>query len=225
MITIPAITLSEKPRERLIKYGAQSLTDSELLAIIINTGTAKQSVLQIAQSLLSHFGSLNALLNANTKELMVVPGIGITKSLQIKAAMELTTRSLTEPIQAGAAFLDYADVEKFLLAKLKHQAQEVFACLFLTNKHQLIAYEELFWGGINSITVHPREVVKRALSHNAAATIIAHNHPSGDPKPSLADHETTQTIKRALDLVDIRLLDHFVVGHSDVFSLAQAGRI
>jgi DNA repair protein RadC len=213
----------ERPREKLVKYGAQSLTDVELLSIFLRTGMRGRSVLEVARGLLERFGGFRELLEARPEEVLQVPGMGIAKFAQIRATLELTDRYLRAGFERGEAITDPAMTRRFLKCKLSRHRREVFACMFLDNQHRLILYEELFFGTIDGASVHPREVVRRALETNAAAVIFAHNHPSGIAEPSQADQRITDRLKSSLLLVDVRVLDHMIVGEGEVMSFAERG--
>jgi len=213
----------ERPRERLLNVGAENLSDAELLAIMFGTGTQGKSALDLARDLLTHYRSLRDLFSADYQSFCKQPGLGLAKYTQLQASIELTRRFLQENIDRDGVLTQSYHVKNFLMAKLTHHQQEVFACLFLDSHFKTICFEKLFYGTINCATVHPREVVKRALYHNAAAVIIAHNHPSGATEPSQADHAITKQLEQALALVDIQLLDHFVIGGNQVMSFAEQG--
>lgn len=213
----------ERPREKLLEYGAKALSDAELLAIFLRTGVRNKPVLQLARELLVQFGGIRGLLEAERDLLTATPGIGIAKFAQLQAALELTERYLETSFSRGDAISDPGMTRRYLKGKLRGYVQEVFACLFLDNQHRLISYEELFFGTIDGASVHPREVVRRVLRHNAAAVIFAHNHPSGVAEPSQADRRITDRLKSALALVDVRVLDHMVVGDEEVTSFAERG--
>lgn len=214
---------TERPREKLLNHGASALSDAELLALFIRTGTKGRTALDLARTLLNHFGSLRQLLDAPTRELLHQPGLGPAKVVELQAALELGRRHLAESLSRQDVFRNPGDTRRFVSARLRGQAQEVFAALLLDNQHQLIRYAELSRGTIDSATVHPREVVKHCLQHNAAAVIFAHNHPSGVAEPSAADRSLTRRLADALALVDIRTLDHLVVGEGEVCSFAERG--
>jgi DNA repair protein RadC len=213
----------ERPREKLLAKGAQALSEAELLAIFLRVGVKGKSALDLARQLLKGYGSLRSLLAAEQKELCALPGIGPAKYAQLQAALEMARRHLGESIERGKPLSDPAGTRAYLRAQLRDRRYEVFAVLHLDNRHRVIAFEELFRGTIDGASVHPREVVRQALKHNAAAVIFAHNHPSGVAEPSDADRHLTQRLKDALGLVDIRVLDHFVVGDGDVASFAERG--
>jgi len=211
------------PREKLLQSGVTSLTDTELLAILLRTGAGSTSVLHLASDLLAHFGGLRGLLRADTAELEQRRGLGPVKSAQLTAVLELSKRYLHEALVRGSALESPQATELYLKSMLRDQPHEVFACLFLDTRHRVIAFEELFHGTIDGATVYPRVVAERALTHGAAALIVAHNHPSGISEPSLADQAITRRLKDALALLDIRLLDHFVIGDGTPVSMAARG--
>lgn len=213
------------PREKLIQMGAASLSDSELIAIFLRTGTANLPVLNLAEQLLTDLGGIQGLLDETQEMLCRRHGIGTAKFVQLRAALELGERYLYARLAAGEGLSDPNATRRFLKSKLRGYEREVFACLFLDNQHRVLEYEELFFGTIDGASVHPREVVKRCLFHNAAAVIFAHNHPSGVAEPSQADQRITERLKSALALVDVRVLDHMIVGDADVLSFAESGLI
>ena len=213
----------ERPREKLLQKGAASLSDAELLAIFLRIGVKGKSALDLAREMLKEFGGLRALLSASQEELCATSGMGPAKYAQLQAGLEMARRHLGEALERGKPLTDPAATRKYLQAKLRDMPHEVFACLYLDNRHRVIRFEELFRGTIDGASVHPREVVRAALKHNAAALIFAHNHPSGVAEPSDADRRLTRRLSDALALVDIRVLDHFVVGDGDVVSFAERG--
>ena len=215
----------ERPREKLLHRGPEALSDAELLAIFLRTGIPGKTAVDLARELLNNYGSLRALLDANHKQFCQGKGLGTAKYVQLQATLEMARRHLDERLQRGDALTNPATTRQFLHAKLRDHHQEVFACLFLDNRHRVIRFEELFFGTIDGASVHPREVVKRALHHNAAAVILAHNHPSGIAEPSQSDRHLTQQLKDALGLVDIRVLDHIVIGDGELVSFAERGII
>jgi DNA repair protein RadC len=215
--------LAERPREKLLTLGPQSLSDAELLAIFLRTGVKGLTAVDLARQLLTEFGSLRALLEADLDRFSARSGLGPAKFAQLQAVLEMGRRHLWERLQRGEALASPDDTRQFLLARLRHYPHEVFACLLLDNRHRVIAFEEMFRGTIDAASVYPREVVKLALARNAAALIIAHNHPSGVAEPSHADEMLTRRLKDALALVDIRLLDHFVLGDGEAVSFAERG--
>jgi DNA repair protein RadC len=215
----------ERPREKLLSRGAETLSDAELLAILLRTGTRGRSAVQLARDLLAHFRSLRKLIAADRGRFCAEPGLGLARFAELQAAVEIARRQLTEALRTGPSLASPRATRDFLLARLRDREHEVFCCLYLDNRHRLIHFEELFRGTIDGASVHPREVVKQALLWNSAAVIVAHNHPSGIPEPSQADEIITQRIKHALALVDIRLLDHIVVGDGASVSLAERGAL
>lgn len=217
------LPFDERPREKLLNLGAQALTDVELLSIFLGTGHRGKTVQDIARDLLDKFGGFRGLLEAKPKEIIDMPGMGIAKVAQIRATLELTDRYLQSVFDRGDAITDPGITRRFLKFKLGHYAREVFAVMFLDNQHRLISYEELFFGTIDGASVHPREVIIRALENNAAAVILAHNHPSGVAEPSQADQRITDRLISALQLVDVRVLDHMIVGEGEVLSFAERG--
>lgn len=216
---------AERPREKLLLQGAASLSDGELLAIFLRTGVKGYSAVDLARQLLTQFGGLRALINADRTDFCAQFGLGPAKYVQLQAVLEISRRCQAEQLQRGSALTSPDLVRDYLQLQLSDRSREVFACLLLDSQHRVICFDELFKGTIDSATVHPREVVKLALKHNAAAMILAHNHPSGVAEPSLADQNITKRIKEALTLVDIRLLDHLVVGAGETVSLAERGMI
>lgn len=213
----------ERPREKLLARGAGALSDAELLAIFLRTGCAGMSAVDLARALLQQFGNLGALLSADQQSFCTARGLGEAKYVQLQAVLELGRRHLGEQLQREHVFSSPTAVAAFLLAQLRHCHQEVFGALFLDAQHRLIAWEKLFYGTVDGASVHPREVVRRALHHNAAAVIFAHNHPSGVAEPSDADRHITHQLRDALLLVDVRVLDHLVVGAGCTVSLAERG--
>ncbi|MDM8561159.1 DNA repair protein RadC [Candidatus Parabeggiatoa sp. HSG14] len=215
----------ERPREKLLERGATALTNVELLAIFLRIGIKGKSALDLARDLLDEFGDLRTLLGADHKLFCKAKGLGDAKYVQLKASVELSRRYLRECLERGNALTNPDDTRNFLMSELSGRDYEVFACLFLDNKHRVIRFEELFYGTIDGASVYPREVVKRTLQHNAAALILAHNHPSGVAEPSQADVSITKRLKEALNLIDVRVLDHFVIGDGYSVSLAEKGLI
>jgi DNA repair protein RadC len=214
---------AERPRERLVQSGPGHLTDAELLAILLGRGVAGVSARDRARHLLGCFGGMRGVLNASHAELQALHGLGPVKSAMLTAARECCCRYMGEKLAPGKTISSPTDSQDFLLARLRDRPHEVFCCIFLDNRHRVLAFEELFQGTIDSTTVYPREVVRQALQRNAAALILAHNHPSGVPEPSDADRLITRRIRDALELVDVRLLDHFIVGDGTCVSLASRG--
>ncbi len=214
---------AERPREKLLHRGAAALSDAELLAIFLRTGIPGRTAVDLAREILAHFGGLRGLLGADRRRFCARPGLGEAKYAQLQAALELARRHLDATLNRGDALTDPATTRRYLAARLRDHPHEVFACLFLDNRHRVIAFEELFRGTIDGASVHPREVVRRALHHNAAALILAHNHPSGVAEPSEADRRITRRLQDALALVDVRVLDHVVVGDGECVAFAERG--
>jgi DNA repair protein RadC len=215
--------LSERPRERLLAQGAKNLSNAELLAILLRIGVPGKTALDLARELLSQFGGLKQLPDASPQQLCQAGGMGKAKYAMLLAAFELGKRCLEENNHLGEKLSSSQASQGFLAAKLRGQSQEVFACLFLNNHNHIIAFEELFHGSLTETAIYPREIIKRALAHNAAKIILSHNHPSGDAAPSQADRLTTQHLKQALSLVDIQVLDHIIIGQQENFSFAEKG--
>ena len=213
------------PKSGWLTDRAAHLSDSEVLAVLFQRGGWTRPAEALSVRLLARFGGLRKTLNATPEELSAIRGIGEVRLATILAVRELARRYFEETLPAGEAIRSPADTETFLLARLRDRPHEVFCCLFLDNRHRVLCFDELFRGTIDGTSVYPREVVKQALRVNAAAVILAHNHPSGVAEPSQADERITRRLKAALDLVDIRLLDHFVVGDGSATSLAQRGLI
>jgi DNA repair protein RadC len=213
----------ERPREKLLARGAAALSDAELLAIFLRTGVRGRSAVDLGRDMLDRHGSLNALFAAEARELAATPGIGAAKCAQLRAAYELARRGLAETAHAGDVLSSPQAVRSYLQFSLAHRPNEVFVAVWLDAQHRVLKMQELFSGTLTQTSVYPREVVKDALRHNAAAVIFAHNHPSGLAEPSQADQLLTETLKRALDLVDVKVLDHFVVGRGATLSFAERG--
>jgi len=213
----------ERPREKLLELGAEVLSEAELLAILIRTGHRGSNAVDVARAMLTRFGSLRAVLNADAPTLTGQAGLGPARYAQLQAALEIARRHYLEGLKAAPSLINPRATREFLIARLRDLPYEVFCCLHLDNRHRLIAFEELFRGTIDGASVHPREVVKQALARNAAAVILAHNHPSGVAEPSQADELITQRLKQSLALVDIRVLDHLVVGDCACISFAERG--
>jgi DNA repair protein RadC len=213
---------ADRPREKLLEQGAAALTEAELIAILLRTGHKGTSSLDLARQLLVQFGSLRALLSAE-RNAANEAGLGATRFATLQAAIELARRHYRELMLTGPALTNPRSTRDYLRARLRDLNHEVFCCLYLDNRNRVIGFEELFRGTLDGATVHPREVVKRALAHNAAAVILAHNHPSGVAEPSQADELITRRLKDSLALVDIRVLDHLVVGDSHCESMAERG--
>jgi DNA repair protein RadC len=222
-VKITDMPLEERPREKLLQRGATALTNVELLAIFLRTGVRGKSALDLARDLLDEFGDLRSLLGAEHDLFCQAKGLGDAKYVLLKASVEMSRRYLRECLERGDALTSPDDTRNFLMSELSGRDYEVFACLFLDNKHRVIKFDELFYGTINSASVYPREVVKRALKYNAAALILTHNHPSGIADPSDADIAITKRLVDALSLIDVRVLDHFVIGDGYCVSLTERG--
>lgn len=213
----------ERPREKLIQRGASALSDAELLAIFLRTGVRGVTAVDLARQLLAQFGGLRELLQADLTGFTRHAGLGAAKYAQLQAVLEMGRRHLWQRLERGEPLTSPAATRQYLSARLRDYAFEVFACLFLDNRHRVLAFEELFRGTIDGASVYPREVVRRALYHNAAAVILAHNHPSGVAEPSRSDQHLTDRLRDALLLIDVRVLDHFVVGDGEPVSFAERG--
>ncbi|MDD7804605.1 MAG: DNA repair protein RadC [Endozoicomonas sp. (ex Botrylloides leachii)] len=211
----------EAPREKLIKYGSEQLTDQELLAILLRTGGNDMSVQELSARLLSWFGGLDKLLNASYERLHKIKGLGVAKITQLLVVLEIYRRVLNQKLDKGVSLTSTEVTRERLKLHYQGMEREAFACLFLDTQHRLLSLENLFYGTVDSAAVYPREIVKRALSLNASAVILAHNHPSGSPEPSEADIRITNVIKEALNLIDIRVLDHMIIGAGRVLSFAE----
>jgi DNA repair protein RadC len=214
---------ADRPREKLLAFGGQALSEAELLAILIRNGTRGRSAVDIARALLTHFGSLRELLTADREKVCAAPGLGSSQYATMQAALELARRHYQQLMSNGSALANPRATREFLQMRLRDLPHEVFCVVFLDNRNRVIAFEEMFRGTIDGASVHPREVVKEALSRNAAAVIFAHNHPSGVAEPSQADEFITRRLREALALVDIRVVDHFVVGDGVCVSFAERG--
>lgn len=215
----------QRPRERLIKHGAHALSDAELLAVFLRVGVTGKSAVDLGRDMVGHFGSLNGLFSATLTDFSVINGLGPAKFAQLQAVLELARRALMEELRAGVTLSSQFAVKQYLQLLLGGKGYESFAVLFLDVKNRLIASQELFRGTLTHTSVYPREVVKAALGHNAASIILAHNHPSGAAEPSTADQSLTQALKQTLALVDVRVLDHFVVAGRHVYSFAEHGQL
>ncbi len=213
----------ERPRERLLAFGHAVLSDAELLAAIVGTGGAGRDAVAIARQALAQAGGLRRLCELSRQEFSALAGFGTVRYVQLQACLELSRRYFKSELQRQGPLRDPAATRTFLAAQFKSQSREVFGVLFLDARHQVIAFEILFLGTLDSATIHPREVVRRALALNAGAVILAHNHPSGIAEPSNADRALTRRLAEALELVDIRVLDHLVFGDSDATSFAERG--
>ena len=214
---------AERPREKLIELGAEALSDAELLAIFLRVGVTGKSAVDLARDLLTQFASLNGIFAATEHELIQVHGIGTSKYVQLQAIFEMSRRALNEQLQQRDVFKSPQQVRDYLVLKLGSLTREVFLVLFLDTQNHLVATEEMFAGTLTQTSVYPREVVKRALHHNAASVIFAHNHPSGITQQSQADELLTKQLKQALALVDVRVLDHFIVAGNNTLSFSEHG--
>jgi len=222
-MSIKQLPSATRPREKLLSLGPQALADVELLALLLRTGLPGQGVLDLAQSVLDRCGGLAGLLNSDAQQLARIKGLGPAKRAELAAVLEIARRALAQPLKQAPVFDNPAAVKQFVALSLASSAQEVFAVLFLDNQHRLLQHEEMFRGTLTHTSVYPREVVRRALELHSAAVIFAHNHPSGAAEPSRADEFLTQSLKSALQLVDVRVLDHLVVGRGEVVSFAERG--
>ena len=224
-MTINDWPVSERPREKLLEHGAQALSDAELLAIFLRTGIKGKSAVDIARDLLHDFGGVRQLLQASPTDMCLAPGMGIAKCVQLQAVLELSKRYQYQRLHHGNALTTPELARIYLQSCLDHRQREVFMVLFLNSQYHVVASEELFVGTLNRACVYPREIVKRVLAHNAAAVIFAHNHPSGVAEPSDADVLLTQRLVEALALVEVKVLDHMVIGGGEVVSLAERGEM
>lgn len=217
---------NDRPREKLLKFGSQSLTDAELLAIFLRVGVKGKSAVELAQDLLDEFGSLHALLNADQQRFCQAKGLGEAKYVQLKAVLEMAHRHFQSGLSKSDAMTQPEAVAQWLKLQIDPIDREVFGLILLDQQHCVINFTPLFFGTLNQANVYPREVVKTVLDHQAAAVILAHNHPSGDPTPSLADFELTKQLHQALEMIDVRCLDHIIIGdHGRWSSLAQLGKM
>lgn len=213
----------ERPREKLLRAGATTLSDAELLAIFLRVGVTGKTAVDLARDLLQQFGSLNGIFSASLAEMQQVYGMGLSKYCQLQAVLEMSKRALGETLHHVDSFRSPSQVKEYLRLQLSHLLREVFGILFLDTQNRLIAYETLFEGSLMQTSVYPREVVKRALALNAAAVILSHNHPSGVASPSRADEQLTNVLKGALNLMDIKVLDHIIVAGQETFSFNEHG--
>ena len=214
---------SERPREKLLELGAEALSDAELLAIFLRVGVTGKSAVDLARDLLTQFGSLNGIFAAQLSDLSQVHGIGSSKYVQLQAIFEMSRRALNEQMQVKDVLNSPKQVRDYLCLRLGNLTREIFMVLFLDAQNRIVTTEEMFSGTLMQTSVYPREVVKRALYHNAASVIFAHNHPSGIAQQSQADELITKQLKEALALVDIRVLDHFIVAGNTIISFAERG--
>ncbi|AWV08744.1 hypothetical protein C9I47_3080 [Lysobacter maris] len=223
MLRIREWPASERPREKLLSRGPGALSDAELLAIFLGSGLRGQDAVTTARQLLAVHGPLRRLLECSPQELASLPGLGPARICQLTAVLELSHRHLSAELERGETLSDPESVGRYFAQRLRGRSHEVFAVLFLDTCHRALAFEEMFHGTVDGAEVHPREVVRRALAHNAAALIVGHNHPSGNREPSAADRTVTLRLKQALALVDLRLLDHIVIADGPPVSLAARG--
>lgn len=214
---------AERPREKLLLTGAEALSDAELLAIFLRIGCAGKSAVDLARDLLVTYGGLRPLLEASQEDFCRGQGLGTAKYAQLQAVLEMAKRHLSASLQERDLLTNPTLVRQYLSTRLRHQQREVFAILFLDSQNRLLAYDELFYGTLDGASVYPREVVKATLAHNAASLILAHNHPSGLTEPSDADIRLTDRLQKALTLIDVRILDHMIVGNDEVLSFAERG--
>lgn len=221
-MSIKDLPLDARPREKLLARGPQALSDVELLAILLRTGMAGKNVFQLSEELLGPDG-IAGLLNATVQSLQMVKGLGPAKQAELLAVFEMARRALSQRLKERQAFHTPGAVKQYLQLQLAHKNHEVFAVLFLDNQNRMLAMEELFRGTLSQTSVYPREVVMRALHHQAAAVVLSHNHPSGSVQPSRADEALTQNLKASLALVDVRVLDHIIVGQGQALSMAEQG--
>jgi len=217
--------INERPRERLLQYGASTLSNAELLAIFLRTGVRGKTALDLARDLLNHFGSIDKILAADLKAFTQIKGLGSAKFCQLQATLELIKRHFNCKINDAPSFYNQDLVKIYLLNNFPQTDHETFAGLFLDNKNKLIKFSTLFTGTINSAQIYPRVIAQACLKNNAAAIILAHNHPSGSLKPSNSDKSITQKLIEVLKLIDVKVLDHFIVTKNDVFSMAQNGML
>jgi len=215
--------VEERPREKLLGKGVLALSDAELLAIFLGSGLPGMDAVMTARKLLVQHGPLHRVLGLGPRELAQLPGIGPARACSLTAALELGRRRTASELERGLLLDEPSTAGRYFVQRLQGQPREIFAVLFLDSRHRALGFEELFHGTVDQAVVYPREVVRRALAHNAAAVVIGHNHPSGDPEPSAADREMTTRLKQSLALMEVRLLDHFVVGEGAPVSMAARG--
>jgi DNA repair protein RadC len=215
----------ERPREKLLHQGAASLSDAELLAIFLRTGVQGCNVVDLARQLLVSFGSISAIYKASEAEFCSRKGLGNAKYAQLQACLEMSKRHLAEQLQQGHELTSSQATKNYLISELRNETREVFAVLFLNNQHKVIKFERLFYGTLNAAAVYPRIVVEHALKHQAAAVILSHNHPSGVAELSNADKQITQCLENALNLIDIKVLDHMIIAGHQCYSFAENGQL
>jgi len=214
---------SERPREKLLERGAQALSDGELIALLLGSGTKGRSAVDIARSLIEEFGSLREMLGADKQRWENRRGIGPARYAMLMAALEISRRFMLEPLRQTPTLDTPEATCRFLLAQLRDRHYEVFCCVFLDNRHRMLGFEEIFRGTIDGANVYSREIVRQTLLYNAASILVAHNHPSGSIEPSPADEGVTRRLRQALSLIEVRLLDHFVVGDGKCYSFSEHG--
>jgi DNA repair protein RadC len=225
METLARWPADDRPREKLLKRGPNALTDSELLAIFLRTGVQGKNVVELARDMLAHFGGLKNLFAADYASFTAFKGLGQAKFVQLQACLEMSQRYLAEQLTTGDAINNPSEVKSYIQSRLVGRKNEVFAVLFLNNQHQILSFEELFFGTVNASSVHPRVIVQRALAINAAAIIVSHNHPSGVAEASHSDIDITRSLKAAMNLIDVRLLDHLIIAGHQVTSMAEQGLV
>lgn len=223
MSTLKTWPSQERPREKMAEMGVNALSDAELLAILLGTGVRGKDVVTYARELLHAFDGIGGMLAAPSAELLAQPGLGPARVMQLQVVMELSRRYLAWQLRRDEGFTQPSMVRDYLTAQLRHQQREVFVVLLLDSQHRLLKYVELFHGTINAAPVYPREIIKLVMQHNAAAVILAHNHPSGVAEPSQADQRVTERLQKALMMIDVALLDHFVIGSGEPVSFAERG--
>ncbi|MCY4450393.1 MAG: DNA repair protein RadC [Immundisolibacterales bacterium] len=214
---------SERPREKLLRRGPGALSDAELVALFVRSGTRGRTAVDLARGAVVVAGGLRGLLDLTREDLCRLPGFGPARYVELQACLEIGRRHLAERFDRGKPLTTPVETSRFVMARLRDHPFEVFSCLFLDNRHRVIVFEELFRGTIDGTTVHAREVVRRTLNHNAAAVIFAHNHPSGEAEPSQADRFLTDSLVSALAMVEVRVLDHLVVGDGECVSFVERG--
>jgi len=214
---------NERPREKLLALGPAVLSDAELLAILLCTGTKGKTAIDLARELIDYYGGLRKILTAKFSDFRKLPGLGAAKYALLQAVMEMNRRQHKEKLFCGQSLKSPNSSKDYLLSELRDHEQEIFACIFLDSRNRVISFEKLFFGTINGASVHPREVLKRCLHHNASAIIMAHNHPSGVPEPSQSDQTLTASLTSTLALIDVSVLDHFVIGNGVLVSFAERG--
>lgn len=221
-MTIQPVVRELRLREKLLVCGVNHLSDVELLAALISSGSAKRSCIQLAQDLIQYFGDLRAVLNASLESFQKIPGLGVVRYVQLQAAREICHRSHFIDLKKNVTLTNTNQTHAYLKRQLRDKKNETFVALFLDSQHRVLAYDELFYGTINNATIHPRPIVERVLQINAAALILAHNHPSGRSDASQQDIAVTKRLQQALDLVDVRLLDHLVIGDNEIYSIMSS---